>query len=100
MQPTDDDDETLEPHACIDAHCYEKHDKHISAAPPEPEELGRKYIAEEHPNPPIPPVRAKDAVPKGKAFIGIAAVPRHEKFHRVRVANERAGEQNDLCHFV
>src|SRR5438876_8536981 len=48
MQAADDDDETLEPHAGVDAHANEINDQNISTAPAEPKELGRKDVAEQH----------------------------------------------------
>src|SRR5581483_6310110 len=94
------DDEALEPHAGVHTHTYEKHDKDVATAPAEPEKLRRQHVAEEHPQPPIPPIRPEDAVPECKTLVRIAAVPRDKEFHRVCVANERAGQQNDLGHFV
>ena len=81
MQAADDDDETLEPHAGVDAHADEENDEDVVAAPLEPEELWRKRVAKEHADPPVPPVGTEDAVPKGELFVGIAAIPSHEKLH-------------------
>src|SRR6266567_2912411 len=99
-QTAGNNDESLEPHACVHAHGHKEDDKNVSAAPPEPKELWREAIAEKHAEPPVPPVWSENAVPKCEPLVRIAAVPRHEKFHGVRVAHERAGQQNDLCHFV
>src|SRR6202011_6238965 len=100
MQSADDDDETLEPHAGVHAHAYEVNDENVSPAPAEPEELRRKHVAEQHADPPVPPIRTEDPVPKGEPLVSVAAVPRDEKFHRVGIADERPGQQNDLRHLV
>ena len=89
VQSTGDNDKALEPHPGVDAHGDEKHDKDVASAPSKPEKLWREAIAEKHAEPPVPPVGSKDAVPKREPLVGIAAIPRHEKFHRVGVANER-----------
>src|SRR5436309_1512291 len=100
MQSADDDDETLEPHPGVYAHANEVDDEDVAPAPAEPEELWRKRVAEEHSHPPVPPIRTKDAVPERVTLILIAAVPGHEELHGVGVGDDRAGQQNDLRHFV
>ena len=100
MQSADDDDETLEPHAGVHAHADEVNDEDVVPAPLEPEELRRKRVAEEHADPPVPPVGTEDAVIEREFFVLVAAIPGDEKFHRVGVADDRAGEQNDLRHLV
>src|SRR6266702_6210213 len=100
MQSADDDDEALEPHAGVHAHANEINDKDVAAAPPEPKELRREHVAKEHADPPVPPVGTEDAVPKCKPLVGVAAVPRLEKFHDVGVGYKRTGQQNDLRHLV
>src|SRR6266566_7041010 len=88
MQSTDDNDEALEPHAGVYAHADEIDDIDIPAAPPEPKELRGKHVAEEHADPPVPPVGTKDAIPKRESLVGISAVPGQEKFHHVGVGDE------------
>src|SRR3954453_8330441 len=100
MQTADDDDETLEPHAGVDAHADEVDDVDVSPAPAEPEELRRKAVAEKHADPPVPPVGTEHAVNESEALEIVAAVPGDEKFHRVGVGDERSGEQDDLRHLV
>src|SRR5438067_9943968 len=100
MQSTDDDDETLEPHPGVHAHANEIDDEDVAPAPAEPEELRRKHVAEQHANPPVPPIRTEYSIPEREPLVGVAAVPGHEKFHRVGVSDERSGEQNDLRHVV
>src|SRR4029434_6169348 len=85
VQAADDDDETLEPHAGVDAHADEVNDKDVVATPLEPEELWRKGVAKEHANPPVPPVGTKNAVVERVLFVLVAAVPGDEKFHRIGV---------------
>src|SRR4051812_37036642 len=62
MQSADDDDETFEPHAGVDAHADEINNVDIAPAPSEPKELRRKRIAEKHADPPVPPVGTEDAI--------------------------------------
>ena len=100
MQSADNDDKALEPHAGVDAHAHEINDEHVSTTPAKPEKLGRKTIAKQHPHPPVPPVRAEHAVPESEALVLIPAVPGDEEFHGVGVGDDRAGEQDDLRHFV
>src|SRR6202022_3732757 len=64
MQSADDDDEPLEPHAGVPEHQDEIKNEDVAAAPVEPKQLRRKHIAKQHPDPPVPPVGTKDAVPK------------------------------------
>src|SRR5947207_2891431 len=54
VQSAHDNDETLEPHAGVDAHADEINDKDVAPAPAKPEKLRRKAIAEKHANPPVP----------------------------------------------
>src|SRR5437773_12431790 len=98
MESTDDDDETLEPHAGVDAHANKVDDENVSPAPAEPEKLRRKNIAKQHAHPPVPPVGTEDAVPKREPLVSVAAIPSYEKFHHVGVTDERAGKQNDIRH--
>src|ERR1043166_6702779 len=100
MQPADDDDEPLEPHPGVHAHVNEVDDIDVVPAPLEPEELGRHEIAEEHPDPPIPPVRTKDAVVERELLVLIAAVPGNEELHRIGVADNGSRQQDDLRHLV
>ena len=100
MQAADDDDEALEPHAGVHAHADEVNDEDISPAPLEPEKLRRKHVAEDHADPPVPPVGTEDAIVEREPLVLIAAVPGDEKLHRVGVADDRAGQQNDLRHLV
>src|SRR5438552_1306024 len=99
-QTAGNNDEPLEPHASVHAHRDKENDKNISAAPAEPKELWREAIAEEHAQPPVPPVWSENAVPKCEPLVRIPAIPRYKKFHHIRVADERTGQQNDLGHFV
>ena len=62
MQSADDDDEAFEPHAGVHAHADEVDDKNIPSAPSAPEQLWRKHVAEEHADPPVPPVGTEDAI--------------------------------------
>src|SRR3954469_23315686 len=98
MQSADDDDETLEPHARVHAIAHEIDDENVAPAPTEPEKLRRKHIAEQHADPPVPPVRAENAIHEREFLVSIAAVPDHEEFNRVGETDERAGQQNDLRH--
>src|SRR6266511_3270120 len=68
VQSANNDDEALEPHAGVHAHADEIDDIEIPAAPPEPKELRREHVAKEHTDPPVPPVRTKDPVPKRKSL--------------------------------
>src|SRR5215475_8122494 len=88
VQSADNDDETLEPHAGVNAHRDEENDQHVATAPAEPKQLRRQAIAKEHPEPPVPPVRAENAVPKRVPLEVIAAIPGNEELHRVRVTDE------------
>src|SRR3954447_13284980 len=83
-----DNDKALEPHAGVNAHAHEENDQHVMAAPAEPKQLRRKNVAKEHAKPPVPPVGAENAVPKCVALVMIAAIPRNEELHRVRVTHE------------
>ena len=84
VQAADDDDETLEPHAGVDAHADEVDDEDVVPAPLEPEELRRKRVAEDHADPPVPPVGTEDAVIERVLFVLVAAIPSDEKFHQRR----------------
>ncbi len=68
-QTAGNNDEALKPHARVHAHADEKDDKHIPAAPREPEKLRGKAIAEKHAKPPVPPVGTKDTVPKRETLV-------------------------------
>src|SRR5262245_22368774 len=100
MQAADDDDETLEPHAGVNAHANEVDDEDVVAAPLEPEKLRRKRVAEEHADPPVPPVGPEYPVIKREALVLIPAVPSNEEFHRVGIGHNRTGQQDDLGHLV
>ena len=69
-------------------------------APTEPKQLRRKQVAKEHAEPPVPPVRTENAVPKRESLVMIAAIPGNEELHPVGVSDKRAGQQNDLRHFI
>src|SRR5206468_12439409 len=73
-QTAGNNDHALKPHAGVHAHGDEQHAKDVAAAPPEPEKLWRKAIAEEHAEPPVPPVWSENAVPKREPLVGIAAI--------------------------
>src|SRR6476661_4434803 len=88
-QTAGNNDEPLEPHAGVHAHRDKENDKNVSAAPAEPKELWREAIAEEHAQPPVPPVRSENAIPKCEPLVRIPAIPRHKKFHHIRVGDER-----------
>src|SRR5262249_44918431 len=88
MQTADDDNEALEPHSGVDAHANKIDDQNVATAPAEPEELRRKNIAEQHADPPVPPIRTEHAIIKRELLVSVAAVPGHEKFHGVGVADE------------
>src|SRR5262249_34539624 len=100
MQTADDDDKTLEPHPRVHTHAHEVDDVDVVPTPFEPEKLRRHEIAEEHSNPPVPPVRTKDTVIEGELLVLVAAVPGDEEFHRVGVAHNRSRKQDDLRHLV
>src|SRR5436305_5966347 len=82
MQSADDDDKTLEPHAGVHAHADEIHHQNVAPAPPEPEKLRRKNVAEQHAGPPVPPIRPENANSEREPLPMVAAVPGHEEFHR------------------
>src|SRR5258708_31312180 len=89
-QAAGNNDKALKPHARVHAHAHEKDDKHIPAAPREPEKSRRQAIAEKHAKPPVPPVGAKDAGPKGELFAGLAAMLGDSELHRIGVAHQFA----------
>src|SRR5437879_1658804 len=74
MQSADDDDETLEPHAGVDAHANEIDDENVSPAPAEPEKLRRKNITKQHAGPPMTPVGTEEAEPKRQPVVRVAAI--------------------------
>src|SRR5437870_13392342 len=100
MQSTDNDDKPFEPHTGVYTHADEINDVDISPESFEPEELWRKTVAEEHANPPIPPVRTKDPIEERKFFVLIAAVPRDKEFHSVGVGDDRTCQKNNLRHLI
>ena len=100
VQTAHDDDETLEPHPGVHAHADEVNDVDVEAEFLEPKKLRRNEVAEEHADPPVPPIGTENAVIEREFFVLVAAIPRDEKLHRVGVGNDRAGQQNDLRHFV
>src|SRR5882724_5036415 len=69
MQSADDDDETLEPHAGVHTHADEVNHIDIPSTPAKPEQLRRQAIAEQHADPPVPPIRTEDTVPKSETLI-------------------------------
>src|SRR5438045_6870833 len=87
MESTDNDDETLEPHAGVHTHANKVDDENVSPAPAEPEKLRRKNIAKQHAGPPIPQVRTEDAVPKRAPLVSVAATPGHEKFNHAGITD-------------
>ena len=88
------------PHAEVDEQADDEQRREIGADFFEPEQLRHAHVdADENPAQ-IPVGVAEEPVAEHPAFIGIAAVPRDEKFHQVDVVNDQAADQGQLGHLV